>query len=173
LNSDSDEFLGLAQDEANHQVENCVEEPLEFAKVSGTSLACIARVEREGLPVIGNFRPIVRSDLYQPALQDTVIKNKKWPVAVFSLVAWDAFSKAFRKLPRTRQIMYSKLTNRLLQTNSRNQRFYGTTGQRPGCGHPEEALAHDFTCPSEESSKAREESLGLYRSPWKTWLHPK
>ncbi len=160
MNSDSDEFLGLAQDEANHQVENCVEEPLEFAKVSGTSLACIARVEREGLPVIGNFRPIVRSDL---ALQNTVIKNEKWPVVVFSLVAWDTFSKAFRKLPRTRQIMYSKLTNRLLQTNSRNQRFYGTTGQCPGCGHPEETLAHDFTCPSEESSKAREESLGLYR----------
>jgi len=42
LNSDSDEYLALAQDEATLQVEKCVEDPLEFARVSGISSSCIA-----------------------------------------------------------------------------------------------------------------------------------
>jgi hypothetical protein len=64
LNSDLDEYLALAQDEATLQEEKCIEDPLEFARVSGISSSCIGQVERKGLLVVGGFRPIIRSDLY-------------------------------------------------------------------------------------------------------------
>jgi hypothetical protein len=127
--------------------------------VQGVTSSCIARVERSGIPVAGNFRSLVRQDLSYEDLQAAIVKAEKWTTQAFHLVAWGAYSKAFKKLSRPRQISYVKLSHRLWQTNARNSRFYGSSAACSCCKTSDETIAHVLTCPLPAIVDARQELL--------------
>ena len=88
-------------------------------------------------------------------LREVIQKTEKWPDDVFPLVAWEAFSKTFKAISRPKQISYSNLCHKLLQTNIRNHRFYGTSILCPCCNAADETLAHVFSCGYPEIAEAR------------------
>jgi hypothetical protein len=161
--SDLESSLSAAQEDATHRAKECSQDFTKYASITTVTPSTTAYVECNGQIIAGNFRPVVRVDLYAANLKDTIVKSEKWSGKTFHLVAWDAFSKAFSKLPRTRQVSYSKLTHRLLQTNSRNKLFYGTTATCPCCNQQEETIAHVFACPSQDTTSARDKLLVKYK----------
>jgi hypothetical protein len=56
---------------------------------------------------------MIREDLYHADLREVIQKTEKWPDDVFPLVAWEAFSKAFKAISRPKQVSYSKLAHAL------------------------------------------------------------
>jgi hypothetical protein len=160
----SSQILERAHDSAFLQASTCNSNPTEFTTVSGVTSACIACVERGGIPIAGNFRSLVRQDLYYEDLKATIIKAEKWLDQAFHRVAWSAYSKAFKKLSRPRQISYVKLSHRLWQTNARNFRFDGSSATCPCCKTSEETFAHVFTCPFPAILDARQDFLATYRT---------
>jgi hypothetical protein len=160
----SSQILERAHDSAFLQASTCNSNPTEFTTVNGVTSACVARVERGGIPIAGNFRSLVRQDLYYEDLKATIIKAEKWSDHAFHRVAWDAYSKAFQKLSRPRQISYVKLSHRLWQTNARNSRFYGSSAICPCCTASEETFAHVLTCPFPAIVDARQDLLATYRT---------
>jgi hypothetical protein len=161
--SDFESSLSAAQEDATQRARECSQDFAKYASITTVTPSTTAYVESNGQIIAGNFCPIVSIDLYAESLKDTIVKSEKWSERIFHLVAWDAFSKAFSKLSRTRQVSYSKLTHRLLQTNSRNKLFYGTTATCPCCNQQEETIAHVFACPSQATPSARDELLVKYK----------
>jgi hypothetical protein len=157
-------ILEEAHDKAFLQASECNSKPAEFTTVSGVTSTCIASVERGGIPVVGNFRSLVRQDLYYEDLKATIIKAEKWSDQAFHRVAWNAYSKAFKKLSRPRQISYVKISHRLWQTNAKNFRFYGSSATCPCCKISDETFAHVLTCPLPAVVEARQDLLATYRT---------
>jgi len=164
LGEQVDGLLKLAKNEAFRIASQCFEDPTRFATAIGMSPASRVIVERAGKVVAGNYRSMIREDLYLADLREVIQKTEKWPDDVFPLVAWEAFSKAFKAISCPKQVSYSKLAHKLLQTNSRNHRFYGTLILCPCCNVEDETLAHVFSCGYPEIAEARAEQLSIYQA---------
>jgi len=156
--------LSAAMVEANQAARRCASDLTVGGSITTLAPLSQAYILREGKLVAGNFRALVREDIYRDSLQETIIKTEKWSETTFHKVSWKAFAMAFKKVSRVRRITYTKLTHQLLQTNSRNHRFYGSSATCPSCKQSKETLAHVFSCPSEESTAARAESLVTYEA---------
>lgn len=156
------EPLDLASTTAAEAAREVAADPTKGASIKGASPSSQSAIYREGLFIVGEYRSIVRYDLYAAALQDIIAKKEKWSPRVFSLIHWEAFEKAFRKVGRARQISYYKLSNKLLQTNSRNFLYYGTNKNCPCCNVHEETMAHVVACPSSLTIEAKETLLETY-----------
>jgi hypothetical protein len=126
-------------------------------------------VERNGELVVGNYCPVVREDLYYESLKETIIKRS---ILVFPLVAWEAFAKAFNKLSRPHQISYVKLSHCLVQTNSQNHRYYGTSALCTGCKLHEELLKHVWSCPSSDIAQERKALVEIYKATLEDFVTP-
>jgi len=155
--------LSLVQAAAAEKAKKIADQPDLGASAQGTTLSAKVRLYRNKELVVGDFRSLLRADLYRDQLRETIEKKERWSVRVFDLVEWDAFSKAFSKLPRVRRISYSKLTHKLLQTNSRNNLFYGSTAVCPCCNNQEETQQHIISCPSPQMEKARAHYIDIYK----------
>ncbi len=158
-----DDALDRAKTEALSKAEQCKTRSSPFAKAHGLSSIGNVIIERQGMVVAGNFRSLIREDLYYDSLKDTITAKEKWSINVFPMVAWPAFSTAFCRLSRPRQITYTKLTHCLLQTNSRNHMYYGTTPICPGCNTHEETLQHVWSCDLPATVVAREALFDTYK----------
>jgi len=159
-----EDALDRAKTEAFSKAEQCKTRSSPFAKAHGLSSIGNVIIERQGMVLAGNFRSLIQEDLYYDSLKDTIITKEKWSINVFPMVAWLAFSKAFRRLSRPRQITYAKLTHCLLQTNSRNHMYYGTTPLCPGCNTHEETLQHVWSCDFPATVAAREAMFDTYKT---------
>jgi len=71
---------------------------------------------------------------------------------------------AFGRLSRERQITYAKISHRLLQTNSRNYSFYGTSAVCLICESADETFAHMLVC-EYGSSHSKAEVLKGIKTP--------
>jgi len=167
-----EDALDRAKTEALSKAEQCKTRSSPFAKAHGLSSIGNVIIERQGMVVAGNFRSLIREDLYYDSLKDTIITKEKWSIKVFPMVAWPAFSTAFRKLSRPRQITYTKLTHCLLQTNSRNHMYYGTTPLCPGCNTHEETLQHVWSCDFPATVAARDAMLDIYKTTLRDFPTP-
>jgi hypothetical protein len=159
-----DDALDTAKSEAMLKATHCQTCSSSFAIARGLSSISRVTIERQGLAVAGNCRHLVREDLYYESLNETIIKKEKWSINVFPMVAWEAFSKAFKRLSRPRQITYAKLTHSLLQTNSRNHLYYNSTPLCPGCKIQEETIQHVWSCHFPATVLARQELLDTYKT---------
>jgi len=156
--------LDKAKDSAMTQATRCQATPSSYAKALGLTSISKVLVERKGQAVAGNFRPVVREDLYYESLKETIIKREKWSGLIFPLIAWEAYAKAFQKLSRPRQLSYAKLSHCLLQTNHQNYRYYGTSSLCPGCKLHDETRQHVWSCPSPIIALERQDLLETYRA---------
>jgi len=68
---------------------------------------------------------------------------------------------AFGRLSRERQITYAKISHTLLQTNSRNYSFYGTSAVCLICESADETFAHMLVC-EYGSSHSKEDLFKVY-----------
>jgi len=159
-----DDALDRAKTEAFQKAEQCKTRSSPFATAHGLSSIGNVIIERQGMVLAGNFRSLVREDLYYESLKDTIITKEKWSINVFPMVAWLAFSKAFSRLSRPCQITYAKLTHCLLQTNRRNHLYYRTTPLCPGCNTQEETLQHVWSCDFPATVAAREALFNTYHT---------
>lgn len=100
--------------------------------------------------------------LYSKPLRDNIVKKEHWELNTFDKVDWKAYGRTFRKMSRTRQITWAKLSHRLLQTNSQNARFYGAEPSCPCCNKVEETYSHMLTCGSEVMTAERDRLLEVY-----------
>jgi len=154
--------LTLVQDRAHQSITNALESPTLIKIITGHPADSKATVERRGQLLMGDYRELIRSDLYMTRLREKISERERWSAKTYDSVAWPAFSKAMEKVPRVRTITYAKLANGLLQTNSHNNRFYGSTSTCPHCNKCEETLMHVFTCMAPEVLEEREELLRIH-----------
>jgi hypothetical protein len=159
VSKEHEEALSAETDEANQAARRCASDPAVGGSITKLAPLSQAYILREGRLVAGNFRALVREDIYRDPLKDTIIKSEKWSKNTFHKVSWKAFAMAFKKAKRVRRITYTKLTHRFLQTNSRNHLFYGSSATCPSCKQNKETLAHVFSCPSEEFTAPRTELM--------------
>jgi hypothetical protein len=109
--------------------------------------ACAATLFCDGRPLVPRIHQTIRRQLYSSALRSTICKQERWTEAQFQTVDWPALEVAFTRAWSCKRISYSKLTNKLLNTNAQNKKFYGKPHFCPCCLHSEETIMHVFTCP--------------------------
>ncbi len=103
-----------------------------------------------------NISQTVHHQLQNEPLMKTICKEANWDTSTFKMVDWSSFGKAFKKLPRSKQLSYSKLTQGIINTNEQNYKFYGLPDLCPFCNSQKETVAHVFTCPAEEETENRQ-----------------
>ena len=84
-----------------------------------------------GKPFVTNIKKTLWRDLYFPAIQTMICKHEQWTVTEFRDLDWEAHEYALLSPWSCIRITYSKLTNKLLNTNAQNRRFYGDLIQAP------------------------------------------
>jgi hypothetical protein len=109
--------------------------------------ACAATLFYDRRPLVAKIHQTIRRQLYSRALRSTICKQESWTEAQFQTVDWPALEVAFTRVWSCKRISYSKLTNKLLNTNAQNKKFYGKPSFCPCCLHSEETIMHVFTCP--------------------------
>jgi hypothetical protein len=72
LGEQVDSLLELAKDEAFHIASQYFEDPTRFATAVGMSPTSRVIVERAGKVVVGNYRSLIRKDLYYADLRDVI-----------------------------------------------------------------------------------------------------
>jgi hypothetical protein len=115
--SPTEDQLTRAQDRAHQSINRALESPTLINIITGHPADSKATVERCGQLLMGDYRDLIRSDLYMTRLREKISEREHWSDKTYDSVAWPAFSKAMEKVPRVRTITYAKLANGLLQTN--------------------------------------------------------
>jgi hypothetical protein len=96
---------------------------------------------------------VIRSKLYSHLvraihdrhLEQHILNKTQWGRVTFTLVHWDAYERAFKKLPRYNQHNMAKSVHCLLNTNKQNKLYYGDSPLYPICHDHEETMEHVFT----------------------------
>jgi hypothetical protein len=96
-----------------------------------------------------NLKSIIHRAYYLPPMQSKLQKDNNWTTAIFESIDWASFQSAMSSLPICERISICKLTNGLWNTNSQNQRYYGTLDACPFCTS-KETVAHVYSCPSQK-----------------------
>jgi hypothetical protein len=157
ITDESPKQLQQALADAASLIADSEEDPLQLKEVQGVLQSCSTYIERDGKPLVGLSKKVVIEELYEEQLRGTIQKAERWNQATYNKVDWGAYEKVFAKLSRARQVTYAKKSHRLVQTNARNYRFYGTDSSCPCCGNQEETLSHIFICPTVEVAVNRGE----------------
>lgn len=98
---------------------------------------------------------VLKQELHTELLIATICKEAKWTRSIFHSVDWEAYSKAFHKLPRGKQITYIKLTHGITNTNVKNSRFYNLSDRCLCCNLTHEMIPHLLTCQEETTKENR------------------
>jgi len=138
---------------------------IDIPKSTGTTVmmvpkSCIAYIGRDNTIIMSNLRKEVYASLYEAALRENIERKEKWSTETFNKVDWTAYGKAFKQLHRTRQISYTKISHKLLQTNSQNAKFYAAESWCPCCQKESETFSHMLTCTA--TAVARERLIATY-----------
>jgi len=70
----------------------------------------------------------------ESAQWQTICKRNSWVEDQFDMVGWSALKTCLGWMPRTQQLLYSKLLHGLLNTNIQNCKYYKTPDLWPHCG---------------------------------------
>lgn len=73
-------------------------------------------------------------------------KDNCWTDNQFHAVNWAAYYQAYRRVPRSHRISLMKLSHKLWNTNSRNERFNGQPSTCPTCSQATETVDHVYKC---------------------------
>jgi hypothetical protein len=116
---------------------------------------------QNNLPLAGIHHKVVTEELYAETLEEIILKCERWDESSFNLVTWQAYKMMFTKLNQMQHVTYTKISHKLLQTNSRNRRFYGTDGKCACCNTYEETFTHVLTCSPVRPSTHRKAVLQI------------
>jgi hypothetical protein len=108
-----------------------------------------------GKPLVKQITTTIWHTMYSASLQKTICKQEKWSVSLFQSVDWAAHESAMQRTWSCKRITYSKLSNKLMNTNTQNRKFYGKTDKFPCCHVSPETITHMLTCPAPEVATFR------------------
>jgi len=109
----------------------------------------------KGKPLIKHIATTLWNAMYSASLQQMICMQEKWSASLFESVDWAAHERAMQRTWSCKQITYSKLSNKLLNTNAQNNRYFGKTDKCPCCHASTETITHMLTCPSPEVATFR------------------
>jgi len=104
----------------------------------------------QGKPLISKVVPTLRFSMYSEALRKTVRKQEQWTEVQFDSVDWPALEQALLSTWSCKRISYTKLSNKLLNTNAQNNRYYGKSDTCPCCHLARETIQHMLSCQAPE-----------------------
>lgn len=110
----------------------------------------------------------ITSSMHGQALVNKILWDTKWSGTTCTSVDWPSIGKEFLCLSPPSIIPYVKLMFNLHQTNSKNNKYYGTTESCPCCGTSREMFWHLLECPSSNSKTARSSALDNLSSSLKS-----
>jgi len=108
-----------------------------------------------GQPLVNRIVTTLRQTMYSDSLQKTICRQQNWTASQFATVDWPAHERAFQHTWHCKRITYSKISNKLLNTNAQNRRFYGKPDLCPCCQNSPETIQHMLTCSSPEVTAFR------------------
>jgi hypothetical protein len=103
-----------------------------------------------GQPFLTKVKSTLRQDMYRASIQATICKQEGWSNYQFNQIDWAAHKYAFQCTWSSKQITYTKLVHKLLNTNEKNCKYYGKLDLCPCCHLNGETILHVFTCPAQE-----------------------
>jgi ribonuclease HI len=118
----------------------------------------MVQLEYESSMITSNLGYVIKQEFHTESLITTICREAKWNRSIFDKVDWESFGLAFRSLPRGKQISYSKIANGIINVNTQNSRFYGTSAACPCCQLHQETITHLLTCENEASASHREKA---------------
>ena len=94
----------------------------------------------------------IAANIHHPPLLDKLERDTKWGKTVTNLVDWQAIKKAQDQYLKPARVKYTKMMFNLNQTNSQNNKFYGTSSLCQCCDREVETFSHILTCTSKIST---------------------
>lgn len=116
------------------------------------------------LSLTSNPSTYVKFHHYADKLQETICKSENWTQETFHRIDWEAYKKAFSTFSRCQRISISKLSHKLLNTNSQNNKYYGTSALCPCCQMEPESFNHMLSCSSDAPKAYRTSQLQELKS---------
>jgi hypothetical protein len=100
----------------------------------------------DGTALTSNIVAYFKFHYHAEMLQQTICKSEKWKLKTFNRIDWDAYKKAFSTFSRCQCISICKLSHKLLNTNTQNYKYYGTSALCPCCQEDLESIDHMLSC---------------------------
>lgn len=114
--------------------------------VDTTPLSHVITLLHDSTPFTGDIKMKIHELEYQRQLQAKVQKDNCWTDNQFHAVNWTAYYQAYRRVPRYHRISLMKLSHKLWNTNSQNERFCDQTSTCPICSQATETVDHVYKC---------------------------
>jgi len=115
----------------------------------------------QGKLLVSRVVPTLCFSLYSEALKKTVCKQERWTEVQFDSVDWPALEQALLSTWSCKRISYTKLSNKLFNTNAQNKKFYGESDLCPCCQLLSETIQHMLTCQAPDVVQFHTQQQGI------------
>jgi hypothetical protein len=138
-------------------------QPLPIVEHQEVTLATqIITVHHAKEPIIEGLERIVHHEHHSDLLQSKLQKDNGWSNEQFLQIKWREYYRALRGISHSHRVSIAKLSHQLWNTNSQNQKYYGTSDTCSLCGISSETPDHIYSCTHPAALESRTQAATIF-----------